>query len=173
MIENILIMDTETTGLDPSKGATVIEVGAILFNVKYKQPIQFYSTLFPCDENPVENINRIPACITKANYSLNLSDGMFISMADSAYAIVAHHAKFDKQFVKLLGCGNYLLNKKWICTKDNFVWPIPLQRFRLEDICFALKIPYVNAHRALSDCFLLAQCFQNVPDLQERFSRIM
>ena len=35
-MNNILIIDTETTGLEPTKGALVLEIGALLFNVEDK-----------------------------------------------------------------------------------------------------------------------------------------
>ena len=59
MIENILILDTETNGLDPSKGAQVIEIGALLFNIHHREVIQSLSTLLYCDNNPVQEINHI------------------------------------------------------------------------------------------------------------------
>jgi DNA polymerase-3 subunit epsilon len=171
MIENILILDTETTGLDPSKGAKVIEVGAILFNVKYKQMIQTLSTLFSCNENPVQEINKIDPLWTKASKSevsaLNFLDSMCV---DSSY-IVAHNSEFDKKFMNTLNMGKYFHNKHWICTKRDFKWPVQLFRMRLQDICEAYNIEYVNAHRALSDCNLLAECLKNVDDLGERLER--
>src|SRR5690606_24584910 len=134
--------------------------------------LQQYSTLLPCEENPVENINHIKVEHTKANYSLALIDSILMGISDCADACVAHNAEFDKKFVALVRCGTHLINKKWVCTKQNFTLPIALPRFRLEDICTAMRVPYVNAHRALNDCALLAQCFQNVEDLQDRFDRL-
>lgn len=197
-IENILIMDTETTGLFPEKGDKVIEIAAVLFNVKHKAILQCFSTLLPCDANPVEKINHISPEMTKcaypfAEHNLNKeiiaawhdpkSPGTVIydesltynlilmEMALAAESCVAHNAQFDKSFIAKLPCGEMFLNHKWICTKNNFTWPVPLARLRLEDICTAMSVPYVNAHRAMADCLLLAQCFQKVDDLQERINR--
>ena len=171
MIENILIIDTETTGLHPEKGAKLIEVGAVLFNVKYKAVLQCYSSLLPCDENPVEHINHINVEWTKSPYSIEEIDPILVNLANNSEAIVAHNAQFDKKFISLLKCGIYLLNHRWICTKNNFTWPVPLSRLRLEDICNAMGVPYIDAHRALQDCLLLAQCFAKVEDLQNRIDR--
>lgn len=200
MIDNILILDTETTGLYPEKGDKVIEVAVVLFNIKYKSILQCFSTLLPCSLNPVERINHISVEMTQCKYpflkssrieygvqyeevaisdeyvivyddGLILMENILVEMAESAQAIVAHNAQFDKKFVGTLICGEHLLEKKWICTKQNFTWPVHLQRLRLMDICEGMKVPYLNAHRAMTDCLLLAQCFQKVDDLQERIDR--
>jgi DNA polymerase-3 subunit epsilon len=171
MIENILILDTETTGLDP-KRCQVIEVGAVLYNLKHKAILQAYSSLIPCVENPVEHINKISQESTNCVYPANALNSIIGRMSNDAEVCVAHNALFDMRFLKTLPCGDILLNKKWICTKENFTWPVKLTRLRLEDVCIAMDVPYVNAHRALSDCFLLAQCFGKVDDLDDRFNNL-
>lgn len=169
-MENILILDTETTGLDPNKGSQIIEIGALLYNVKHRVVLQSLSTLFPCEENPVEDINHISAESTRENYCLSFIPTALMAMADTAQACLAHNAQFDKKFIRLLGVGHHLLSKKWICTKDDFKWPVPLYRTRLEDICTAMGVPYVNAHRALNDCAFLAACLSRVEDLSNRLN---
>lgn len=198
MIENILIVDTETTGLSPDKGSKLIEVAAVLFNLEHKAILQTFSTLLPCNENPVEHINNISVGSTQAKYAFRnktqeeiLSESwknpgeattilydepitfgdIFIAMNDKADACIAHNAEFDKKFLATQPWGHHLLSNKWICTKANFTWPVPLTRFRQQDICQAMGVEYTNAHRALSDCLLLAQCFQKVDDLQMRIGR--
>lgn len=176
MIENILILDTETTGLAPKKGDQVIEIGVILFNLKYKSVLQSFSTLVPCEENPVERINHIPAGLTQCKYPRQTNDQYFMesvlpSMAEAAQAIVAHNAEFDRGFVAAMPCCRSLAEMQWICTKRNFTWPCHLTRFSLEAVCAGMGVPYVQAHRALNDCQLLAQCFQKIHDLEERFAR--
>ncbi len=173
MIENILIIDTETTGLSPEKGAKLIEIAVVLFNVKHRSILQSYSTLLPCNENPVENINHIKADVTLSNFYLGLMDVTIRMMAYDAQVCVAHYAEFDKRFIATLPdtVRQIILDKPWICTKANFTWPVSLSRLRLEDICKAMGVPYINAHRALADCLLLAQCFEKVEDLEDRLSR--
>lgn len=198
MIENVLILDTETTGLFPDKGDQTIEIAAVLFNVKHKSILQCFSTLLPCEANPAEKINHISVEMTQCSYPFArhltteeiekawenpISEAtikyeehitfnrILIDMCNAADACVAHNAQFDKGFIKNLPCGGHLLNKKWICTKNNFTWPVRLQRMRLEDICHGMGVPYVNAHRALTDCLLIAMCFQNVEDLEGAINR--
>lgn len=198
MIENILIVDTETTGLMPDKGDKVIEIAAVLFNLKHRTVLQSFATLYPCHNNPVERINHIKAEATQCKYpfvvnpykedlknawenpaqeptfvydEIITADSILIQMLHAADACVAHNAEFDKKFIKTLAYGNAFLNKRWICTKANFTWPVPISRFRLEDICNAMGVSYDNPHRALTDCLLLAQCFEKIEDLEHRFNR--
>lgn len=170
MIENVLIVDTETTGLEPSKGAKLIEIAAILYNVKHRTILQQFSTLLPCDENPVENINNISAESTRVKMPLTLMVPLLTQMADHAQAWVAHNAQFDKKFIATIEPQPAIrfTDRKWICTKADFRWPVQLYRTRLEDVCTAMGVAYVDAHRALTDCDFIAKCFTKVADLENR-----
>lgn len=173
-IENILILDTETTGLEPTKGAKVIEIGAILYNLRFKTILQNFSTLLPCDANEAYEINLIKPAATQQKMPLALTHHILISMLENAQAVVAHNAQFDKKFINSIeqlrphfGSGS----TKWICTKADFKWPVQLYRNRLQDICTAMGVAYIDAHRALNDCNLLAQCFSKVENLEGRFNQ--
>jgi DNA polymerase III subunit epsilon len=119
----------------------------------------------PCATNEAEHINNIKAEWTRCNKPTDISYNQLNAMADAAQYLVAHNAKFDKKFV-----ANYrgFVNTKWICTKDDFKWPVLLQRMRLQDICQAMGVQYVGAHRALNDCQFIADCFSKIGDLEER-----
>jgi DNA polymerase-3 subunit epsilon len=173
MIENVLIIDTETTGLNPSNGDKLIEIGAMLYNVKHKVVLQTFSTFLPCAENHAEDINGIKAEHTNLPMSLTHVTAWLSSMCSSAQALVAHNASFDKKFLETLDPQPRVRfsEKKWICTKHDFKWPVQLFRNRLQDICEAMGVPYVNAHRALNDCNFLVQCFNKVDDLEDRMNR--
>ena len=62
-IEKILILDTETTGLDENKDE-VIEIGCILFDVSFKCVLSQVSFLFPVNNNEAEHVNGISAEVT-------------------------------------------------------------------------------------------------------------
>lgn len=169
---NLLIVDTETTGLYPEKGDLCIEVGALLYNVEHKKVIQTMSTFLPCKENKVEHINHIKAEWTDCKQGLVIPFRWLNEMASTASFIVAHNADFDKKFLKTIAPINDIFWKsRWICTQRDFPWPVPLARKRLMDICEAMKVPYVDAHRSLPDCQFLADCFSKVDDLEARLSK--
>lgn len=165
MIENILIIDVETNGLHPEKGDAIIEIGAILYNIKHKTILQSCSSLFPCESNPVEHINGISSASSLERYCTDTFLIMLGGMFGANIPFVAHNAQFDKKFLH----GFRMIQEgKWICTKSDFQWPVKLTRYRLQDVCDAMGVPYIDAHRALADCDLLAKCFNKVPDLQQR-----
>ena len=60
----LLIIDTETSGLDPQHDQC-LEVGCILFDVPSRSVLAQQSFLLPVDSNAAEAINRIPAAITR------------------------------------------------------------------------------------------------------------
>jgi DNA polymerase-3 subunit epsilon len=170
MIENVLIVDTETTGLDPAKGSKLIEIGALLYNVKHKQVLQTMSSFFPCDENPVQDINHIDPEWTKCNRNTHSALCFLKDMAKNCQYIIAHNAPFDKKFLQTVINDTEFWQRKWICTKADFKWPVQMFRNRLEDICLAMGVEYINAHRALTDCTFLAECFGKCGDLEQRMT---
>lgn len=169
MIENILVIDVETQGLNPKKHKT-IEIGAVLYNIPHRTILQQFATLFPCDENPVENINGIKAAATKATMDRHYWDLHFLTMINSSQAIVAHNAQFDKGFIAEMEIN---IVTPWICTKNDFEWPVALPRKRLMDVCEAMGIKYDKAHRALADCLLIIDCFDKIEDLESRLQEAL
>ena len=169
-MRNVLILDTETTGLHPSQGALLIEIGALLYNIEHRVVVQTLSGFLPCQTNEVENINHIKAEWTRQCYPKWTLDGL-CGMSDDADAIVAHNAQFDESFLKINVIDDDFWKLPWICTKNDFQWPVKLARNRLQDVCVAMGVQYLDAHRALIDCQFIADCFSRVPDLKERLEK--
>lgn len=171
-IENVLIVDTETNGLHPEHGAKVIEIGAILYNIKNRAILQCLSTLFPCESNPVQHINNITPESTKSPMVADhILMPLFLHMARESQVFVAHNAQFDKKFIDPMKFTKSWQNDPfdWICTKSGFKWPSNPSRLRLQDVCRSMGIDYAEgAHRSMYDCERIALCFSKVDDLQER-----
>jgi DNA polymerase-3 subunit epsilon len=175
MIKNILIVDVETTGLNPDKD-DLIEVGALLFNLEHKVVLQTWSTLLYCENNPVQHINNINPLWTHSLCLNNAFIASFQHLVDAADCIVAHNAQFDKGFLlhpEIIFACFIPVEKPWVCTRNDFPWPVNLTGRKLQDVCRAMGVPYINAHRSLADCQFLVDCFVKIPDLQERFNTIV
>ena len=166
-IEKILILDTETTGLDENKHE-VIEIGCILFHVPSKAVLSQVSFLFPVSSNEAEYVNGISTEVT--NIMQPWKDGLnfFLKLVDSSDIIVAHNSEFDK---KWFGKGRLPnLNKKWICSLEDINWSFQKslkKRPSVTDLALSFSIPVWSLHRALSDCFYISEVFKKCENLEE------
>jgi DNA polymerase-3 subunit epsilon len=162
----ILILDTETTGLSPEQGVC-IEVGAVLFDVGSRAVLQQLSFLLPCQANPAEAINGIPAAVTRLPQPTEAALALFGALVAAADAVVAHHAAFDRQW---FGHGALpALAIPWICSMEDIRWPAELQlraNPSLRDLALAHGVPVWAAHRALTDCDYLVHVFQRCAQLE-------
>ncbi len=167
-MENIVVIDTETTGLDHTKGK-VLEVAAVLYNVPTRSIISQASTFCYAEENPAYEINRIEVSALKKTPPEveGAAMGLILNMIKEADALVAHNAEFDKKWISTvvplaLACRD----KKWICTKNDVVWPIRKGvSHSLVNICIDLGVPVVAAHRALADCLLIVDALECLDDI--------
>ena len=164
--EYLLIIDTETTGLDPENDQC-IEIGVILFYVPKRSVLAQQSFLIPCEINEAESINRIPAEITRVPQSVDKGLEYFKALLGCSDVLVAHNAAFDKQWFG----KNRLpaISKPWICTMEDISWPKERQlrsRPSVRDLALSYGVPVWNAHRALTDCIYISEVFQRCEDLE-------
>ena len=166
-LESVLILDTETTGLDENNNE-VIEIGCILFNVPFKSVLSQLSFLLPVKINNAENINGIS--VEVSNLLQPWKEGMqfFLKLVDSCDFIIAHNAEFDK---KWFGKGELPnLGKKWICSLDDINWSFKKNiksRPSVTDLALGFNIPVWNLHRALSDCYYISEVFKKIENLED------
>ena len=170
---NILILDTETTGLD-NKNDDCLEVGSILFNVKSREVLAQQSFLLPVESNNAEKINNIPAEITRLPQPLLEAIKYFESLVKVSDVIVAHNAEFDMKWFGLNKLPQ--IEKQWICSMDDITWPVDRQlktRPSVRDLALAYGVPVWNAHRALTDCIYLAEVFKRCSELEKMLIRAL
>ena len=167
----LLIVDTETTGLDPQLDHC-LEVGVILFDVSSRQVLAQQSFLLPVESNAAEAINRIPASATNLPQPWRPALGYLQSLMDAADVLVAHNAAFDRQW---FGRGHLpATDKRWLCSMEDMCWPSERQlrsRPSVRDLALAYEIPVWAAHRALTDCIYLAEVFRRCDDLEQLIER--
>lgn len=161
--ETLLIVDTETTGLDPAADS-LCEVGAILFSVPHRAVIQQVSFLLPIDNNPVQAINGIIPELATWRAPLHALP-LFLEMASLSDAFLAHNAEFDRQWIEPL-LTPALRSLPWICTCEGIRWPGLRLNPSLLELALAYGVPVWAAHRALTDCTYLAHVLARDPDLE-------
>ncbi len=163
---NILIIDTETTGLKPDDGCKAIEVGAILYSVPFRAPLQSISFLLPTESNPAEHVNNIDPLLTQQSQPWQLSMATFWKMAETADYFIAHNAQFDKQWFGVAELDS--TEKPWLCTMTDFNFGDELRARNLRDLALAHGIAVTpDVHRALPDCQLLSSILSRRDDLEE------
>ncbi len=159
-MENVLIIDVETTGLTP-KTDVVIEIGAVLYSVSHAAIIEVHSMILdatdndsnPITQNAAEHINRIPARLLRDGYAPELAWPFIEQVGRQAQAVLAHNAEFDRSFVP----AEVLANKPWICTYG-IRWPRETApAMSLVNLALAHGLGVVDAHRAINDCLLIAR----------------
>jgi DNA polymerase-3 subunit epsilon len=184
MLDQVLIIDTETTGLKADKDQ-VIEVAGVLYSVNNQTTIQQVSTLLPAGSNPAERINRIKPGALR-NITGELADpgmSMLTRMAQKAELIVAHNAEFDKKWFGIAIKGRSILPTlknangqplSWVCTCSDFEWPYQTRSGQsLVELALAHGIGVSTNHRALTDCQLIAALFDRMENLPAMFDRAL
>lgn len=163
----LLILDTETTGLDPASGQC-LEVGAVLFHVPARAVLGQLSFLIPADTNPARHVNGIDPAVTRLPQPWRQSLALFGALVQSADAVLAHNAAFDRQWFGIDPLP--VIERPWICSMDDIRWPGD-RHLRanpsVRDLALAYGVPVWAAHRALTDCIYLAQVFERCPELEE------
>ena len=166
-IDKILILDTETTGLDENEDE-VIEIGCILFHVASKSVLSQLSFLLPVCTNEAEHINGISPEITKIDQPWEYGLNLFLKLVDCSDLIVAHNVDFDR---KWFGKGKLPeISKKWVCSLEDIDWSFKKSlkiRPSVTALALSFSIPVWSLHRALSDCFYISEVFKKCDNLEE------
>ena len=164
--KKLLIVDTETTGLDSAEDHC-LEVGSILFHVSSRTVLAQQAFLLPVSSNKAESINRIPAEITRVSQPWEEGMKYLESLIGAADVLVAHNASFDRQWFGMQPLPE--VEKPWLCSMDDIAWPVHLNlkpRPSVRDLALAYGIPVWSAHRALTDCIYISEVFRRCSALE-------
>ena len=161
-----IILDTETTGLDPLEGHKIIEIAAIELIDHIKTEEKFHLYLNPEREIPeasqkIHNISN-EKVKDKPKFGEIYKNFLDFIKGDS---LVIHNAEFDLKFL------NYELNKIGIDDLQNkIVDTLKIARSKypgtsvsLDSLCRKFDIDtkerVENGHGALVDCYLLSEVY--------------
>ena len=163
-IENVVVIDTETTGLDPAEPDSVcIEVACVRYSIEYSSIIDVFSSIIEYKHNAAEHINKIPNEILKFGGTSDYVWGEVQDIASMTDATLAHYADFDKMWVPKDMMPNFPI---WIDTCNDVDWPQSKNRgASLISICLEHGVAVVDPHRALNDCLLLCRLMTRVSEL--------
>lgn len=165
---NVIIIDTETTGENPNTGK-VCEVAAILYSVTHQTPLVSISTLIRVHENPQQKLNGISPAAT-GECSSQYAIGMLEWMLGEANFAVAHYAEFDRQWFGIQPLPEVKI--PWLCTHSDFEWKRAHKAgMKLIELALAYGVGVNKAHRALTDCDLIAEVFSRQDDLAQMLHR--
>lgn len=159
VMKNILILDTETTGTDPTTDR-VVEVGAVLWSVEHATRRYAYSALCHAPANPARHINGIPEAAVVAGPDAASVWARLDAWVGAVDAIVAHSASFDRSFTP----AGWDQGKPWICSMADVEWPHSRKR-KLVDIALDHGLGVARAHRALTDCELVERLLERCHEM--------
>ena len=167
MISRLVVLDTETTGLEAKDGHRIIEIGAIEIVSRRITERRFHQYVNPereCDEGAlaVHGINR-QFLEDKPKFCDIVDD--LIAFVDGAEVII-HNAEFDVQFLdaELARIGRNRFTEycmKIICSLRHAREQHPGKRNSLDALCerYAVSNSHRTLHGALLDAGLLADVF--------------
>ena len=166
-MEEYIVVDLETTGLDPYKGCEIIEIG--ITEIKENKIVKNYSRL-------IKPKSHIPYFITEIT---NISDDMveneeYLETVLPRFrkyigdrTIIAHNAKFDLKFLNFyLKENNLPIIENYICTLELLKQSKTYKgkNKKLEIACEYYNIENKNAHRADSYTLATAKLFLILKD---------
>lgn len=160
-----VVLDVETTGLDPARGHEIIEIGAQ--KLRGREMIgQFEALLKPSQPLPAEVVsfhsqNGITQEILDAE-GRPAKDVIpeFVKFIGAA-VIIAHNAPFDVGFINAHLDRLHLprLQNKTIDTIEIAKRYLILASYKLSNVATYLQVPQPSAHRALVDVITTREVF--------------
>lgn len=161
-MNNYVVVDLETTGLDPYKGCEIIEIG--ITEITQNAIIKNYSRLIKPKSYIPEFITEITGITNQMVMNEKSIEEVLPNFRDyiGNKTIIAHNAKFDLKFL------NYYLERQNLEPITNFICTLELlkknknykgKNKKLETACAYYNIINEQAHRAASDTLATAKLF--------------
>lgn len=171
-----IVLDVETTGLDPKNGHRVIEIGAIKLDANDRKT----KSIFHQYINPERDVPADSYRIHGISSEFLLDKPKFVDIADSflefigEHALVIHNAAFDVKFLnfELARIGRRTINIAGVIDTLKLAnAAFPGKRASLDALCERFGIDNSNRgfHGALIDSELLADVYLSLTDQRVQF----
>ena len=171
-----IVLDTETTGIDPRSGHRVIEIACIEVEDLLPTGQHFHRYIDPerdidPDAEKVHGISRARLAGKPKFADREICEEFLDFVADAP--LVAHNAAFDRSFInhELERCGRlHLPEERWRCTYELAKKRFPGMYNSLDALCKRFKISLAERekHGALIDTRLLAMVYLELQGGKER-----
>ena len=174
-----IVLDTETTGLDPRTGHRLIEIGCVEVVDYMPTGKTFHRYIHPeRDIDPeAERVHGISLAMLEGKPLFHEVCEEFLAFVTDA-PLVAHNAAFDRGFInhELTLCGREALPEpRWVDTLSLAQKRFPGMYNSLDALCKRFKISLAtrDKHGALIDANLLAQVYLELQGGKERALDLM
>lgn len=160
-----IVLDTETTGLDPGQGHRIVEIGCIELINRVPTGNQFWEYINPERDMPTEafQIHGLSeAFLSDKPVFAEIAEPLMAFLGDAA--LVIHNASFDMKFInaELKACGlDPIPGDRAIDTVAMSRSKFPGSQVSLDALCrrFAIDNSSRTKHGALLDSELLAEVY--------------
>ncbi len=169
-LKDYTVFDLETTGLNPEKDE-IIEISGL--KIRTGQIADRFTTLVnPGRPIPPDaaRINGITDEMVQDAPVLKTALGDFLSFAGKDCLVGHNIHSFDLKFLSA-GALRELhrhINNDYVDTLYLARNLLPLTRFRLTDVASYFHLETDGAHRALNDCMMNWQCYEEMRNLWEK-----
>jgi DNA polymerase-3 subunit epsilon len=152
-----IILDTETTGLDPTRDE-VIELGMVAFTydeLGIGDVVDIYSELREPGVPISAEITRITGITSQMVAGRSIDPAAVARFVERADLVIAHNAKFDRPFCERLAPG--FEAKHWACSVAEVDWA--RQGFEGSKLGYLVGQSgwFHQGHRAVDDCHALLE----------------
>ena len=161
-----IVLDTETTGLDPNKGDRLVEVGCVELLNRIPTGVNFHAYINPERDMPAEAfaVHGLSAEFLRGHKRFNEVCDEFLAFIGDDTPLVIHNAEFDHKFL----CAELKMLKRAPIGRERLVDTLALARrkhtagpYNLDALCarYGIDNSRRTKHGALLDAEILAEVY--------------
>jgi DNA polymerase III subunit epsilon len=148
-----LIVDVETTGLDPARDK-IIELAILPFDFSSAGGLYAVHEGYARFQDPgrpvPELVTRLTGITDDDVHGQTLDDDTVSALAAEADLVIAHNAGFDRRFLERR--FPLFIDKPWGCSREQVPWAEEGLRARSLDYLLYRFGWFFDGHRAMNDC---------------------